>query len=252
MAHVIQRVWKSGPRNVRKVAWGYTLQLAGKQERKFNAAWSRQDAERELAQAQLGLAPPKATPSCMTLGAMVKEYLATREARGKKTIRNDRYATSRLLVFFGADTPLDAIAPQRVAQYERERLTEISVRLGRPVGPASLNRDLSILRGMLRLAVEWECLAKAPRIRLTKEPEGRLTFLDEPAATRLLADCQRAATHQVVTCRSPHLYAIVTVALNTGMRRGEILGLTWERVDFARGVVLLGGDEERPAPRRSP
>lgn len=32
---------------------------------------------------------------------------------------------------------------------------------------------------------------------------------------------------------------MVTVALHTGMRKGEILGLTWERVDFARGVLQL-------------
>ena len=34
MAEVIKRVWKSGPRKVRRVAWGYTLQVDGKQVRK--------------------------------------------------------------------------------------------------------------------------------------------------------------------------------------------------------------------------
>jgi integrase len=43
----------------------------------------------------------------------------------------------------------------------------------------------------------------------------------------------------VSSCRSPFLEAIVVVALNTGLRRGEILGLAWERVDFARGVLQL-------------
>ena len=78
-----------------------------------------------------------------------------------------------------------------------------------------------------------------PRIRLAKEPEGRLRFLSEAEAVRLLTECRRAVTHPVASCRSPLLLAVVTVALNTGMRRGEILGLTWDRVDFARGVVLL-------------
>ena len=47
---------------------------------------------------------------------------------------------------------------------------------------------------------------------------------------------------QLDACRrsqNPHLAAVVTVALNTGMRRGEVMGLTWERVDLARGVLML-------------
>jgi integrase len=43
------------------------------------------------------------------------------------------------------------------------------------------------------------------------------------------------------------LLPVVTVAVNTGMRKGEILGLTWERVDFARGVLRL---EETKSGRR--
>ena len=44
MAEVIQRVWRSGPRKVRKTAWGYTLQAHGQQFRKYDSTWSRQDA----------------------------------------------------------------------------------------------------------------------------------------------------------------------------------------------------------------
>ena len=58
-----------------------------------------------------------------------------------------------------------------------------------------------------------------------------MRFLSEPEISRLLAACQ-LSTH-------PDLASIVTVALNTGMRKGEVLGLTWDRVDFSRGVLLL-------------
>jgi integrase len=43
----------------------------------------------------------------------------------------------------------------------------------------------------------------------------------------------------VVSCRSPFLYPIVVVALNTGTRKSEILGLEWDRVVFSRGVIQL-------------
>ena len=39
--------------------------------------------------------------------------------------------------------------------------------------------------------------------------------------------------------RNPQLAGIVTVALETGLRRGDLLGLTWDRVDVSRGVLRL-------------
>ena len=50
---------------------------------------------------------------------------------------------------------------------------------------------------------------------------------------------RKAAEHPVVSCRSPFLYPIVVVALNTGTRKSEILGLEWDRVVFSRGVIQL-------------
>jgi integrase len=70
-----------------------------------------------------------------------------------------------------------------------------------------------------------------PRIRLEKESEGRLRWLTPDDATRLLDVCRDS--------RDTDLLDLVEFALFTGMRRGEVLGLTWERVDRARGVVLL-------------
>ena len=40
MGQIFRRTWKSGPRRVRRVAWGYTLQIDGKQERRFRQEWS--------------------------------------------------------------------------------------------------------------------------------------------------------------------------------------------------------------------
>ena len=48
-------------------------------------------------------------------------------------------------------------------------------------------------------------------------------------------------------CRNsdnPHLHTIVTVALNTGMRRGEILRLRWEDVDFKRSTIQVVSRED--------
>jgi len=61
MASIIKRTWTSrGPtgHKVRKVAWGYTVQINGKQERKFSGEWTRDDAQNELAARLLATEEP--------------------------------------------------------------------------------------------------------------------------------------------------------------------------------------------------
>jgi len=148
------------------------------------------------------------------------------------------------------ETPLTEITAPRIAEYRLMRLTTTSAWTGRVIEPSSVNRELSILRGLLRMAADDECdyLEQVPKVKMLKEPQGRLRFLSEPEASRLLEECRRAGHHPVSSCRSPDLYAVVVVALNTGMRRGEVLGLEWSRVDLSRGVLQL--EETKSGTRR--
>jgi integrase len=234
---VKKRIWYSrGPtgHKVRKVSWGYTLQVDDKQERIFRAEWTQDDAEQALAQRLLEKDKPKAEAPAApkTLAEVAQEYLDYKRGKGKRSIRQDEQILGKLKARLGADAPLSEITAQRIAQYDRQRVTETS-KLGRLVMPATVNRELAILRHLLRLAEEWGYIAKVPKIRLAKEPEGRLRFLAEEEIPRLLAACDEKRL------KSPYLLPVVTLALHTGMRKGEILGLTWERVDFARGVLRI-------------
>ena len=71
----------------------------------------------------------------------------------------------------------------------------------------------------------------APRVRLEKEPQGRLRWLTQEEITRLLDACGKS--------RNKELRAAVVIALNTGLRLGELLGLNWIYVDLSRGVIRL-------------
>lgn len=236
MAEIIKRVWRSGPRKVKRVAWGYTLQRDGKRIRKFSSEWTEEDAEKALAAARLGLSAQKTTErSSMAFGEAVEKYLAEKVAEGKRSVVNDRAALARMTVAFGAETPLAEITGARIADYKAARLTTTVRRAGqtRPVTTATVNRELSMLRHLLRLAVEeWEGLDARPRIRLLKEPEGRLRWLDPDEEARLIAACRASKA-------SAYLPDMVTVALETGLRKGELLGLTWQRIDLSRGVIRL-------------
>jgi integrase len=111
-------------------------------------------------------------------------------------------------------------------QYRAHRIRE-------QVGPATINREISTLKHALSKAVEWRLLRKAAREELTaikkyQEPSGRLRYLSGPAdAERLLAACEAFLKPMVLT------------ALHTGMRKEELLSLTWEAVDMTHGFIRL-------------
>ncbi len=98
--------------------------------------------------------------------------------------------------------------------------------------PSTTNRTLACLKHMLTKAVDWkmaseETLKQVRKVKFQKENNRKLRFLN-------IDECQR-----LIDCCSTHLKPIVITALNTGMRRGEILGLMWKQVDLRHGFISL-------------
>ncbi len=104
---------------------------------------------------------------------------------------------------------------------------------GKPRSGTAVNRELATLRGMLNKAVQWEMIEKNPaaRVKMFPEPPGRNQFLTADEAGRLLDACP------------PHLRPIVLCALETGMRKSEILGLKW--TDIRNGMIYLSADRTK-------
>jgi integrase len=236
MARVNQRLWKIPGQRTKRKAWGFTAQINGKQVRRYKAEWTQDDAEAELAKALLQIEPVKPKGPGITLAQAANRYLATK-AR-KRTLEADRRQLDLLKAEFGAETPLADITASRISEYKAKRLAAVRKIGGgesaveRRLTAAAVNRPLALLRHLLRLAhEEWEAIENVPRIRLEKEPQGRLRWLTEEEITRLLDAAAKS--------RNKELRAAAIVALNTGLRLGELLGLTWERVDLSRGVIRL-------------
>jgi integrase len=102
----------------------------------------------------------------------------------------------------------------------------------RTYAAATINRPLAALRHLLQLAHdEWELLPAVPRIKLEKEPQGRVRWLEPHEETSLLEACGKS--------KNKELRSVVAIALESGLRRAELLGLTWDRVDLSRGVLRL-------------
>ena len=69
------------------------------------------------------------------------------------------------------------------------------------------------------------------KVSKPKEPSGRTRALLDEERARLLEACRES--------KNPYLYAIVLLAMSTGMRRGEIMNLRWDQVNTARGIIKL-------------
>jgi hypothetical protein len=118
-----------------------------------------------------------ATPPVVTFKAMTERYLLEKEAAKKRTLEYDRYIINKLVAHFGADTPVTEITAPRIAAFRIYRLTLKSERTKRSLAPASVNRELAVLRAVLRLAADEECgfLEKAPRVGASRSltlPDG--------------------------------------------------------------------------------
>ena len=152
-----------------------------------------------------------------------KLYIDNYAKPNKRSWRCDDYCIDAHLKPFFGKLDLGAITPLDVERFRAKRL-EAGIK------KSTSNRELALLKRMFHLAADWGYSAENPvaKVKLFSERDNlkeRVLTADEE--TKLLAHC------------APHLRPIVVFALNTGMRRGEILGLRWDQVDPAGKSVLV-------------
>ncbi|GAI42281.1 unnamed protein product, partial [marine sediment metagenome] len=92
-----------------------------------------------------------------------------------------------------------------------------------------VNIELSCLRAMFNKAILWSKAVQNPvrHVKMLSEKNRRLRYLKEDEIERLIANCP------------DYLRPIVVIALNTGMRKGEILNLKWEDVDLGTRIIYV-------------
>lgn len=197
-------VWVDGVRHAKSTGTGYRKQ-AEAVEQQFKQ-------ELNLKQHQL----PQLDPQ-MTFGALAARFLADGVP---KPYHLDRLKL--LLPYFG-DTPIGRITKNLVRQYRQARHRQ------RKLTETTINRDLECLRHIMFWAVDEGLL--------TINPLSRMRFERERRKRRPVMSL--AEEELLLEAASPHLRKIVICALDTGMRRGEILNQRWEDVDFARELLFV-------------
>jgi integrase len=122
---------------------------------------------------------------------------------------------------------MSALTSSQLAAYRDERLKVVS--------GATVNREFSVLSHAIDTARrEWDVyLPTNPCTLVRRPPQGRPRDrrLQGDEEKRLLAACRGA--------RNKWLAHFVALAIETGMRRGELLGLLWDNVDLERRTAFL-------------
>ena len=121
----------------------------------------------------------------------------------------------------------------------------IAARRAEGAGPATINRNLSCLQAAINWcnkSLGWG-LPVPTRGRFLQEPEGRLRWLSFAEADRLMAAARALP-------RAIHSAEFIELALNTGMRRGELLFLEWSRVDMKNRLIHLEAEHTKTKRRR--
>ena len=132
-----------------------------------------------------------------------------------------KYSLEHKIVPFFKDKYLEEITPTEIERYRSLRLEKTK--------PATVNRDLAYLKHLYNKAIDWEVVVFNPvkKVKMLRESPGRVRYLSPEEIERLLARCPDT------------IAPVVIIALNTGLRRGEIFNLKWRDIDFKNRLLTI-------------
>ncbi|HET9532544.1 MAG TPA: site-specific integrase [Blastocatellia bacterium] len=232
-------VYKRGDR------WYYYIKIKGVRYRgsipEARTKYKAQEAERkirdEIFEGRYGKAQ-----SNKTLKEFVEEVYKPWAKENKRSWNSDASRLKPILAYFGSKKMLD-ISPFLVEKFKVTRSKAVTVR-GKQRSRTSVNRELELLSRIFSLAISNREVRNNPvaEVDQYKGEIRRSRYLLSDEEERLMAQ---------FTGKRSHLRLIVLVALQTGMRLGEILKLRKKELDFHRGeiqVTRTKTDEDRRVP----
>lgn len=186
-------------------------------------------------------------PRKRTLGELIDKYMAERlHQRG-----NDKDTVGPQLLWWKSQIGpylLKDVTPPLIAEYRDKLLNEPMLKKGektpRMLSNATVVRYLASLSVCFSYGIEDLGWAEDNPIRNIKKPKperGRVRFLSDEERNTLLQACEAS------NCK--YLHSVVVLALLTGARLSEIMGLRWQDIDFKRRTLLF--EETKNGERRS-
>ena len=226
-------------RNDSPVWWVSFTEPSGKRIRQSTGTTDRKEAEALEAKWKLESYRSKQWDEQPTRSfeELMVGYLKATEGQ-KRSGETDRYRVRALRRYFQGRI-MHELTPADIRGY-------VTARRSDGVTNSTINRDLALLSSAIGYAnAEWDWRLPNPVSgRKLPEPEGRVRWITVDEAERLVAAAGNAR-------RTQFLADFITVALYTGCRKEELLGLEWPRVDLKRGLIHLEGKHTKAGKRRS-
>lgn len=201
-----------------------------------------ENARQEARAGRLSL--PKGRKLALTLRDAALDYLERLGESGGKDLKMKKMRLDLHLVPFFGDMALAKIGSFDIERYKKQRQQETVIVRPRgkaikqtaeraaSVKPATINRELAVLSHLLNQASEWGWIDRpAARIRRFQEGQGRITYLTTDQIKRLIEVAKADG--------NPVIYPFIVIALETSMRKMEILGIRKENIGIeARNIYI--------------
>jgi integrase len=207
--------------------WWFEFQIRGQRVRESSLSKSKTVAREAGRQRRQQLVDSinglNKRPKPMLFSAAAKDFLEIKE----KTLRPSSYriestSIAHLKPTFG-DVLISDINGESISKYQRRRLAE-------GAAPATVNLEYGTLRAVLKRHRLWALVQPDAKKLTDRRDVGKALAPEEE--DRLLTACSKS--------RSRSLYPAVCLALHTGLRRSELLGLTWAQVDLEKKTLTVG------------
>ena len=171
----------------------------------------------------------------ISVAEILKRYEREIVPQHKNAVRHEKYRLGQLRSVFGK-LPVAGLRPSLVASYRDERLGIVS--------PATVRRELVILRSALNIAIwDWGmCLPSnsVGQIALPKDKSQRIRRLERDEESKLIEKS------------NSQLRRLIIVAIETGMRRGEILSIKRSHIDLSKHALLVPTTKTDTPPPKKP
>jgi|GEM_PF-303610 len=177
-------------------------------------------------------------PVDMNFSELMDWGLSQEVMQAKSSSSDDRSRAEHLKAHFG-NAKATQVTPLMVDNFRVRMKQTVSDKTGKPFSGTTINKLVSLARRVYYLAMDAGIVSSNPFAR-------RGLYKEQPVG-KYIPDHEFRA---ILAHLPDYLQPVALTAYYTGMRKGEVLGLTWDRVDLFKGIIDLTPEDTKTGEAR--